>query len=167
VWHWKATRTDPVGQVDDKYWSEVDFEAKDVGRHGDPKTGGGYNKNISDDGTHPTFLPDDPAAVRQGIIPADRTVEYSEEVAAKIPEGTIIPGIVASPFVGDRGDVLCSSRHEDGRWTVYMSRELDTGSEHDMKFDPGQSYRFGCAVFDRCSKRHAYNLLPYRLVLEP
>ncbi len=23
VWHWKATRVDPVGQIDDKYWSEV------------------------------------------------------------------------------------------------------------------------------------------------
>ena len=39
-----------------------------------------------------------------------------------------------------------------------MRRRLDTGSEHDVKLVPGQAYAFGCAAFDRCSKRHAYNL---------
>ena len=167
VWHWKATRTDSVGQVDDKYWSEVDFSAKDVGRHGDPKESGGYSKNIPKEALHPSFLPDELAAMHDGIIPAGHAVEYTEAAAQKIPEGTIIPGIVASPAVGDRGDICSHSRHEDGRWTVYMRRRLDTGSEHDVKLVPGQTYAFGCAAFDRCSKRHAYNLRSYRLVLQP
>ena len=109
VWHWKATRTDPLGQVDDKYWSQVDFDAKDVGRHGDPKESGGYSKNIPKDAPHPSFLPDELTAIHGGIIPASHAVEYSEAAAQKIREGTILPGIVASPFVGDRGSIECHS----------------------------------------------------------
>jgi len=166
VWHWKATRTDPVGQVDDKYWSEVDFEAKDIGRHGDPKESGGYKKNFSEDKTHPAYLPSDMAVVRQGIIPKEHAVEYTDEAAAAIVAETIIPGIVASPAVGDRGDVLCRSHHANGRWTLYIRRKLDTGSEYDAKFVAGGLHPFACAAFDHSSKRHAYNLLTYRLVLE-
>jgi hypothetical protein len=166
VWHWKATRTDPVGQVDDKYWSAVDFKSKDVGRHGDPNDGGGYEKNASQDGSHPKFLPDDFANVTQGIIPTEHAVEYSDKAAERIEAGTTVPGIVASLVLGDRGDISCVSRHEDGRWRLYMRRKLDTGSEHDVKFIPGRGYPFGCAAFDRSSKRHAYNFAVYRLVLE-
>ncbi|MBN2474782.1 MAG: hypothetical protein JXB62_09250 [Pirellulales bacterium] len=167
VWHWKSTRTDPVGQVDDKYWSVADLSAKDIGRHGDPKQSGGYKKNVSQDKSHPAFLPDGPAAVKQGMISADHAVEYSEEAAARIPAETIVPGIVAAGAVGDRGDVACTSRHEDGRWRVYVRRKLDTGSQYDVKFIPGQPYPFGCAAFDRSSKRHAYEYPVYRLMLEP
>jgi len=166
VWHWKATRTDPVGQADDKYWSEVDFQAKDVGRHGDPKKSGGYQKNIAESGAHPAFLPRDFSALGGGIIPAESAVEYTEEAAAKLPEGTTVPGIVASAFVGDRGDIRCRSSHKDGRWTLYLRRKLDTGSPCDVKFSPGRSYPFACAAFDRCSKRHAYHFGTYRLELQ-
>ncbi len=165
VWHWKATRTDPVGQADDKYWDKVDFEAKDVGRHGDPKRGGGYEKNVSEDETHPAFLPDDLAAVHGGIIPTTHAVAYTEAAAKELPEDTVVPGIVASAFVGDRGHIACKSRHHSGRWTVWMRRKLDTGSRYDATFTPGGSHPFGCAAFNCTSKRHAYNLLPYRLVL--
>ena len=166
VWHWKSTRTDPVGQVDDKYWWQVDFTAKDVGRHGDPKEGGGYKKNFSDDKTRPAFLPDDLATIRQGILPEEHAVEYTPEAAASIPVGTIIPGIVASAATGDRGDVRCQSRHENGRWQLYIRRKLDTGSRYDVQFHPGHSYPFGCAAFDHSSKRHAYEFTVNRLVLE-
>ena len=167
VWHWKATRTSSVGQIDDKYWSKIDFEAKDVGRHGDPKERGGYTKNVSEDHTHPAMLPAEPEAVREGIIPADRAVEYTEDLAAAIPAGTIIPGMVAEAVVGDRGDVSCVARHSDGQWVLLIRRELDTGSPHDAKFAPGGRYTFGCAAFDCSSKRHAYNHLVYRLELKP
>jgi len=200
VWHWKSTRTDPVGQVDDKYWWKVDFEAKDIGRHGDPSQrlaaagtasqrlaaagaaaqrlaaagaaargpeGGGYEKNISEDKTHPAFLPDDFSRVRDGIIPTKDAVEYTEEAAARIAAGTIIPGIVASAFAGDRGHIRCVSRHESGRWRLYIRRKLNTGSRFDVTFVPGGVHPFGCAAFDHSSKRHAYGFSVYRLVLEP
>ncbi len=178
VWHWKSTRTDPCGQVDDKYWSQLDFSAKDVGRHGDPKTKGtGYKKNASEeDQTHPGWLPRDAWVVRDGIIPTEDAVEYDSEegvkILAGIPEGAVVPGIVAAAAQGDRGDVRCLSRHEAGRWQLYIRRKLDTGHEPvegrptDVQFVPGQSLPFGCAAFDHSSKRHAYGFPVYRLVLE-
>jgi len=169
VWHWKATRADPVGQIDDKYWSFLE-DAGPSGRHGDPKDGGGYKKNVAKEGGHPAFLPASPKAVRQGGILADQAVAYDSEEAAKIldemPAGTIVPGMVLSPFQGDRGDVVCQSSHEDGRWEVLIRRKLDTGSEFDTAFVPGQIHTFGCAAFDHSSKRHAYGFETYGLNLE-
>lgn len=166
VWHWKSVRTDPVGQVDDKYWSEVDFNAKDVGRHGDPKVSGGYVKNVSEDGSCPLYLPDEISVVDRGAILEKRAVPYSAELDEKFEPGTIIPGIVCAPFAGDRGDVTCVSKHEGDRWTLYLRRQLDTGSEFDVRFDPGGVYPFGCAAFDHAAKRHAYSMPVFRLVLE-
>ena len=167
VWHWKAVRTDPVGQVDDKYWLGFDLEQKNVARHGDPKKGGGYKANAVPGENRPAFLADGPSAVRHGAILSDHALKYTPEAAAGVPAGTVVPGIVAAPFQGDRGDVSCQSRHEDGRWRLFIRRRLDTGSEHDTAFVPGGRYAFGCAAFDHTSNRHAYGLSSYRLVLEP
>jgi len=165
VWHWKAARTDPVGQVDDKYWDLPDFENKDVGRHGDPKQSGGYTKNRADDVDHPLFLPDSPEAVFHGSIPKAHAVEYTDEAASKIEPGTIVPGVVTEPFLGDRGNVACRSEYRDGHWTLYIRRQLDTGSEYDAQFAPGGRYAFGCAAFDHAGKRHAYALPTFHLVI--
>ncbi len=182
VWHWKGTRTDPFGQVDDKYWAELELDAKDGGRHGDLKADkegdppSGYSKNVSKDKANPAFLPRDPGNVHDGAIPRENAVEYGTEEAdqlmAKIPVGTIIPGIVGTAATGDRGDVLCTSKHEDGRWQLFIRRKLDTGHPGkddrptDVQFEPGGVYPFGCAAFDNTSKRHAYGLTPFRLVLK-
>jgi len=166
VWHWKAVRTDPVGQLDDKHWLGFNLEEKNVARHGDPKKGGGYKGNAARGENHPAFLPDGPSAVRHGAILSDHAVKWTPQAEAEIPPGTVVPGIVAAPFQGDRGDVTCQSRHEDGRWRLFIRRRLDTGSEHDTKFVPGGRYPFACAAFDHTSNRHAYDLSSYRLVLE-
>lgn len=173
VWHWKSTRLDPVGQVDDKYWSGSDFDRKEVGRYGDPKTGGGYAKNVSEDGAHPLSLPDDPASVYHGSIPKEHALDYTAELAEKIEPGSLIAGVVNAPFEGDRGDVTCVSEHQNGQWTLYIRRKLDTssshpdtGSKHDVRFVPGGTYPFGCAAFDCAAKRHAYSKPVFRLVLE-
>lgn len=169
VWHWKATRTDPLGQVDDKYWGELPGDGSG-GRHGDPKTGGGYQKNVSEDGEHPAFLPATPKAVKWGGVLAEQAVPYGADeargVARAMPEGAIVPGIVLSPFEGNRGDVLCDTQYTDGHWELVMRRKLDTGHEHDTQFTPGKSYSFGCAAFDHSSKRHAYGFQVYNLALE-
>lgn len=167
VWHWKATRTDPVGQVDDQYFSKVDFEEKNVGRLNDPKESGGYEANVSEDKSHPAWLPDEPRFVRNGMIPKEHAVEYTAEAVAAIPPGTIIPGMVVSAMVGDRGNVRCVSEYADGRWRVFMERALDTGSEYDAPFVPGKPLSFTIATFDHAQTRHAYNHAVYRLLLLP
>jgi hypothetical protein len=165
VWHWKAARTGSVGQVDDKYWSLVDFENKDVGRHGDPKDGGGYEKNVSEDLTHPPFLPRGPEVVVQGAIPAATATEYNDETAALYPPGSTVPGVVTAAFEGDRGNVTCQTEHRDDRWTLYIRRKLDTQSPHDVKFVPGESHPFGAAAFDHAGKRHTYSMPVFHLEL--
>lgn len=166
VWHWKATRTAPVGQVDDKYWTEPDLESPTKGRHGDPKTGGGYEKNEIKEADHPAFLPEELRFMHDGMIPREHAVPYDASIAETYANGKVIAGIVASAFEGDRGDVLCQSSYHDGRWHVYICRKLDTGSPHDRAFKPGDKIPFGCAAFDCSSKRHAYELATYWLKLE-
>lgn len=166
VWHWKSTRTDPIGQVDDKYWLGDDLELKDVGRHGDPKDGGSYMKNKTEDEKHPAFLPSGPNSIKQGALLREHAVAYNEELAKDIPVGEIIPGIVIAPAKGDRGDVSCVSHYKDGMWHLYIRRKLDTGSKYDAKFVPGGRIAFGCAAFDHSGKRHAYNHNVNYLVLE-
>jgi hypothetical protein len=165
VWHWKATRTDPFGQVDDKYWSLPEMDKATKGRYGDPKTAGGYEKNQLPEADHPAYLPEEPAYMHDGVIPREHAVEYDASLAENYEVGQKIAGIVASAVEGDRGDVLCQSKYEDGRWNLYICRELDTGSAHDRVFQKGKLIPFGCAAFDSSSKRHAYELSTYWLEL--
>jgi hypothetical protein len=165
VWHWKAVRTDPVGQADDKYWHHSVSEEKLSGRYGDPKEGGGYKPNAAADQDHPAFLPADLSTVWLGAILAEQAIEYTQQQAAEISPGTIIPGMTCSPFQGDRGDVRCQSTHRDGHWSLFFRRKLATDSEYDVHFEPGRSYAFSCAAFDRATKRHAYTFATFRLSL--
>ena len=165
-WHWKAVRSDPMGQVDDRYVTRPESETKLSGRRNDPESpGGGYKPNGAPDQAHPSFLPGDPADTLLGMIRKEHAVEYTEQRAAEIPPGTMIPGMVCSPFVGDRGDVKCQSAHHNGRWALFFRRKLDTGSEFDVRFEPGHWYAFSCAAFDHTSKRHAYTFSVFRLVI--
>jgi hypothetical protein len=164
TWHWKAARTGPAGQADDQYCAEVDFSQKKIGRRDDPGKEG-YVENRKAGVDHPLFLPLTPDAVSHGSIPKSHAVPYSEEAAAALPVGTIIPGVVVAPFQGDRGDVRCQSRYRDGYWTLYLRRKLQTGSQYDTQFSPGGRYAFGCGAFDHAGKRHAYALPVYHLIL--
>ncbi len=182
VWHWKSTRTDPNNQVDDKFWSTVEPENKDYGRFGDKKENGAeYAKNLSKDKSRPKMLPAkvtdllDPVVTRDGALILDspdtpeekkRLVAWSEEHANEFPIGTILPGMLTTPFVGSRGDVDCISEYADGQWTVYMRRKLDTGNEDDVVFTPGTKAAFNCAAFDHAAKRHAYAWPVYWLELK-
>lgn len=165
VWHWKASRTDPVGYADDKFWQGRDLAAKEAGRKADPTEEGGYAKNKNEDGTFPKWLPANAGAVRRGAILKEGAVPYSAEAAGRFAVGDEIPGIVIARAVGDRGDVRCESNYEGGRWQLLMRRDLDTASDFDLAFRPGGRYRFACAAFDHSAKRHAYNHRVYTLVL--
>ena len=165
-WHWKAARTDGSGQVDDQYWSEVDFSQRNVGRRNDPRDSGGYEDNRAEEGEHPAYLAADLQTAFQGIIQAEAAVPYSAEAAAELPEGTLVPGIIASAFVGDRGDVRCQSHLSAGRWTLHIRRALNTGSPYDAVFVPGGRIPFGCAAFDGTGARHAYARAVYWMAFQ-
>lgn len=169
VWHWKGSRSGSVGYIDDKYWHHADMNRKDVGRYGDGGQSAPYTKNINKEQTAPLYLPKDESYVinNGGALKREGAVEYSEELAKDIPEGTLVPGVVVSAFEGDRGDVECAHDYSNGKHTLWIRRKLDTGSSNDARFVPGDSIPFCVSAFDHAAKRHAYHLAVYTLYLKP
>jgi len=156
IWHWKSVRN--VDQLDDQYldatrWSE---ETDGAGRHGDPKDGGGYYNNKTEDGTMPMYMiagggdrNGDPGYIRETDI-----VDFDDSLFAT---GDLVPGVITAPFTGDRGDLTAGYAWADGVWTVELSRKMVTGSEFDVQFnDMAGIYHFGVAIFDNAQTMHSF-----------
>jgi len=165
IWHWKSVRTNPVGQVDDQYLDNTPYDKEkspEAGRHGDPKTGGGYVDNQTDDKKMPKFA-------AKGNKPAppywilDKEKEPFDD--SKYKAGDEVAGIIVAPFAGDRGDISAKGSWSNGVWTLEFSRKLTTGSKYDVQFDDrSKQYAFGVAAFDNASVRHAFAGGPNKLV---
>ncbi|MCP4305140.1 MAG: ethylbenzene dehydrogenase, partial [bacterium] len=108
IWHVKLVRTIPTGRTDDQYLDHLRYDKEvmpSAGRHGDPKTGGGYT-NIELVSGAPEFM-------HKNAIPANEeggTYYLKEEDKApfddsKFEAGDEVASIVVTPFEGDRGDV--------------------------------------------------------------
>lgn len=90
---------------------------------------------------------------------------YSAEIDARIPVGTIIPGVIVSgTFAGDRADVHCAARWAAGRWALEVARRLDTGSRYDVPIKTGTFMRV--AAFDHNQIRHTRHVRPIRLEVQ-
>ena len=90
---------------------------------------------------------------------------YSAEIDARIPIGTIIPGVIVSgEFSGDRADVRCAARWAAGRWALEVTRWLDTRSEYDVPIRTGTFLRV--AAFDHSQIRHTRHVRPVRLEVQ-
>jgi hypothetical protein len=93
------------------------------------------------------------------------SVPYSNELDARIPAGTVIPGvIVAGEFSGDRADVRSAARWASGHWALEVARRLDTHSEYDVPIKTGIFMRV--AAFDHSQIRHTRHVRPIRLEVE-
>jgi hypothetical protein len=93
------------------------------------------------------------------------SVPYSKELDARIPPGTVIPGvIIAGEFSGDRADVRCAARWASGHWALEVARRLDTHSEYDVPIKTGIFMRV--AAFDRSQIGHTRHVRPIRLEVE-
>ncbi|MDP1715141.1 MAG: ethylbenzene dehydrogenase-related protein [Anaerolineales bacterium] len=176
IWHWKSVRN--LNQIDDQYVDWTTFEArvaadngnKEAGRKADPKESGGYSDNYASmpdpadatktvaDHSMPGFTSPsiDTTTGAPGYILASEKVAVTKEELDAMPAGTIIPGIVKSEIVGDRGNISAGWVWADGMWTIEFGRLLDTASEFDVEFtDLTASYYFGVAVFENAQVRHA------------
>jgi Ethylbenzene dehydrogenase/Prokaryotic cytochrome b561 len=97
----------------------------------------------------------------------NETVPYSPEEDAKIPVGTILPGVlIMGEYSGDRADVKAAARWQDGHWTVIADRALDTGSKYDQPFLPGRDLYIWVAVFDHTQTRHTRHPRPVHMVVQ-
>jgi hypothetical protein len=93
------------------------------------------------------------------------SIPYSAEADARIPTGTVIPGvIIAGEFSGDRADVRCAARWASGHWALEVARRLDTHSEYDVPIKTGIFMRV--AAFDHSQIRHTRHVRPIRLEVE-
>jgi hypothetical protein len=167
MWHWKSVRTGSVGQIDDQYLDGTRYDAEkspNAGRKNEPKTGGGYTDNVSEDKKGPRFaLPGNKPAPPYWILDAEKT---PVDAGAYKP-GAEVPSIIVAPFTGDRGDVTAKSAWKDGVWTIAIARKRVTGSEFDVQFDdPKRDYAFGVAVFDNAQVRHAFHTGVLKLKFE-
>jgi hypothetical protein len=93
------------------------------------------------------------------------SMPYSADADARIPTGTVIPGvIVAGEFSGDRADVRSAARWASGHWALEVARRLDTDSEYDVPIRTGVFMRV--AAFDHSQIRHTRHVRPIRLEVE-
>lgn len=93
------------------------------------------------------------------------SVPYSTDVDARIPTGTVIPGvIVGGEFSGDRADVRCAARWASGLWALEVRRRLDTTSQFDVPIRSGVFMRV--AAFDQSQIRHTRHVRPIRIEVE-
>jgi hypothetical protein len=156
IWHWKSIRN--VNQIDDQYLDSVTYSADtpEAGRHSDAKDSGGYVNNETEDKTMPAFMQplDAPRDGTPGYILDSEKLPFDATV---FEAGDMVPGIIVSEIVGDRGDITAGWAWEDGTWTLEFARDLVTGSEFDVQFDDLlKTYFFGVAAFDNAQVRHAY-----------
>lgn len=165
MWHWKSVRTDPMGNVDDKYWAgEEEFSTKEA-RHGDPGSGG-YNNNLVKGIDHPMMVPSSLDANIFGAMLESKSEIYTKTASARFPVGSVVPGVIINDLDGDRADVKCHSSYENNMWTLWIMRKLDTKSEYDVIFEQGQKYDFAVAAFDHNAMWHSYNQQVYSLYIE-
>lgn len=157
MWHWKGVRTGTIGQIDDQYVDNTRYDKEkspNAGRKTDPKTGGGYVDNVSDDKKGPKVaLKGNTPAPPYWIVDTEK--ESFDD--SKYKPGDEVPGIIVAPITGDRGDIAAKHTWKDGVRTIEIARKLVTGSEFDVQFsDLKKDYAFGVAVFDNAQVRHAY-----------
>jgi len=93
------------------------------------------------------------------------SIPYSTDADARIPTGTVIPGVILSgEFSGDRADVRCAARWASGLWALEVKRRLDTTSEFDVPIRSGVHMRV--AAFDHSQIRHTRHVRPIRIEVE-
>jgi len=167
MWHWKSVRN--LNQVDDQYLDSTPWspETPSAGRKSDPKTGGGYVDNQTEDKTMPMWMGPEgsPRDGTPGYILDSAKEPFDDSLFAA---GDMVPSIIISEMIGDRGDLSAGWLWADGVWTIEIGRVLDTGSEYDVQFnDLDALYYFGVATFENAQVRHAYHDGVQVLVFEP
>lgn len=157
MWHWKSTRTGPVGQADDQYVDAGRQENKGWGRKTDTGSGGYYD-NKSADGKTPAWMNGPSVTAHRHLTREDAKVAFKDN----FKPGDKINGVVARPIDGSRGDLTTRGVWKDGYWTLEIKRKRVTQGEQaavqDVQFsDLGKTYHFGLTVFDHSQINHLFH----------
>jgi cytochrome b subunit of formate dehydrogenase len=93
------------------------------------------------------------------------SVPRTSEIDAKIPDGTVIPGILMSEEAqATSGGLTGAARWASGRWSLEIARPLYSGSPYDVPIKSG--VLMWVAAFDHAEKRHTRHLRPFRLEVD-
>jgi cytochrome b subunit of formate dehydrogenase len=97
----------------------------------------------------------------------NESVPYSKEVDAKIPVGTVIPGVlIMGNYEGERARIRGAAKWKDGYWTLELVRDLKTGGKFDHDFVPGKELYMWLNVFDHTQTRHTRHQRPIHIVIK-
>ncbi len=160
LWIWRAQSTDPVGQADDAWWGSRDSNGAD-GLHLDNSPAGGYFVNFNSDWDQPYFIPDVPILYPWIDLRLNKMTPYFVEDDT-LAVGTVLPGVLVSPVMGDRGNVRAAGHWDKGVWTLELARARVTGSPADIRLN--QPVYLNVALFDNTDNAHAICLRPIRLI---
>jgi len=185
MWHWKANRSNPAGQVDDQYQDNT----YPNGRKSDARTAGGEAANsqsLKITGTETSvtvpkyFIPaktgyywvfqseiDSKAAKLITAVDENGVLSYDGGTIDPVADveyqrkgaglgSKVIPAITLSPMTGSRGDISCVGIHTGTGWIVEFKRKLNTGDNvNDVDFSSLEDQYFGFATFDNIGPAHA------------
>jgi len=162
MWHWRSVRSNPVGFAEDGFVTTNPSKKPEEGR----KLDAGSEKtadNMTKDESKPAYMQDPAKSPSSpGSLLADEAVEIKDYSIFK--EGDEIPGfLLNTSWKGSLADVKTKGVWANGKWTVMMSRKLNTGNDDDLQFNTRKQYPFGLAVFDNADEQNSCNSEPLKL----
>jgi hypothetical protein len=164
LWHWKSVRSNPVEFTEDGFVIENPKKEPEKGRKRDagnkPYKAG---DNRTKDKKGPAFMQDPTKkASIPGSLLKSETITLTSAHTHK--EGDWLPGYVLNTSWKDSfGDIKTEGVWKTGKWTLMMSRKLDTGYDDDVQYNTRKKYSFSLAVFDNSGAEHSYNSDPLKL----
>ena len=162
MWHWKAVRSNPVGYTEDGYVTTNPSKKPEAGRKRDAGSGKAKS-NRTKDKSKPMYM-QNPA--KSASIPGSLLVSHAAEIKdySIFKVGDEIPGyMLNADWKGSFADVKTKGVWANGKWTVMMSRKLETGYDDDVQFNTRKKYPFALAVFDNAHEHNSYNSEPLKL----
>jgi hypothetical protein len=156
LWHWKSARSNPVGYTEDGFIIDNPSKEPEKGRKRDAGKGKA-GKNRTKDKSGPAFMQDPSiSASIPGSLLASEAVKIN--AASFFKERVWIPGYVLNrKWTDSFSDVKTQGAWKNGKWTVMMSRKLETGNEDDTQFNTRKKYPFLLAAFDNAHEHNSHN----------
>lgn len=137
VWHWKASRTNPMGHADDKHWvdltaaDEIIYEGETVLKTRLADSGSGFDSGNSEADLPKYMHKSDPGASVDFLFDAAK-VAFNPD--ASWSDGDTIPGYIAKEGTGSEADVVAKATYSGGTWVVEFQRSLITDNPDDVQF---------------------------------
>jgi hypothetical protein len=163
MWHWKSVRSNPVGYAEDGYVAFNATKEPEKGRKRGAGSGTKAKSNRTKDKSKPAYMqnPSTSASI-PGTLLVSQAVDIKDYGIFK--EGDEIPGyMLNTPWKDSFADVKAKGVWQNGKWTVVLSRKLETGYDDDTQFNTRKKYPFSLAVFDNSGEHDSYNAEPLKL----